>query len=80
MIEVPEVRVRAVQLDDDVPVALRDSRAVYDLAIDFSKPPAQIVAALQALFRECIDTGRWQRRARVTEDEKPTPPGPASSD
>lgn len=62
MTEVPEVRVRDAQLDDDVPVALRDNTKLFDLAIDFSKPPAQIVAALQELFTESVGTGRWQRR------------------
>lgn len=60
--EVPEVRVRAVRLDDDTPAAVRDTTGVFDLAIDFSHSPDEITAALTALFQEAIDSHRWARR------------------
>jgi hypothetical protein len=59
---VPEVRVRSIRLDDDCPAAVRDTVNVYDLAIDFTKSPEQITAALQCLFQEAIDSERWTRR------------------
>jgi hypothetical protein len=60
--EGPAVRVRSVRLDDATPAAVRDTTNVYDLAIDFSHEPEQIVAALQALFEDAIETERWTRR------------------
>lgn len=51
-----------MRLDDDCPAAVRDTTAVYDLAIDFTKPVEEITAALQCLFQEAIDTKRWARR------------------
>jgi hypothetical protein len=60
--EVTEVRVRSIALDDDTAAAVRDTTRVYDLAIDFTKPPEQITVALEALFRDAIDSGRWARR------------------
>lgn len=62
MTEGPAVRVRSVRLDDKTPAALRDTTAVYDLAIDFSHDPEEITAALQVLFVEAIETRRWARR------------------
>jgi hypothetical protein len=60
--EAMDVRVRAVSLDDDTAAAVRDTPRVYDLAIDFSKPPAEITAALTVLFQDAISSGRWARR------------------
>lgn len=51
-----------MRLDDDCPAAVRDTANVYDLAIDFTKSPEQIAAALECLFQEGIDTERWTRR------------------
>jgi hypothetical protein len=59
-----EVRVRSMRLDGDCPAALRDTVDVYDLAIDFTKSPEQITAALQCLFEEAIESERWTRRGR----------------
>lgn len=58
----PEVRVRSMRLDDGCPAAVRDTNQVFDLAIDFTKSPGEITAALQCLFQEAIDTERWTRR------------------
>lgn len=57
-----EVRVRSTRLDKETGVAVRDTNRVYDLAIDFSKPPEMIVAGLQAVFQDGVDSGRWARR------------------
>jgi len=57
-----DVRVRSVVLDDDTAAAVRDTTKVYDLAIDFTKSPDEITAALEVLFRDAIDSGRWARR------------------
>lgn len=72
--EVPRVRVRVrdVRLDDDCPATVRDTVNVYDLAIDFSKPPEQITAALTVLFQEAIDSERWARRKRATRPHRAT--------
>lgn len=51
-----------MRLDDDCPAAVRDTSQVFDLAIDFTKSPHEITAALQCLFQEAIDTERWTRR------------------
>ena len=57
----PAVRVRATRLDKGSPVALRDTLSIFDLAIDFDQSPDDITAALAAVFREAIETGRWSR-------------------
>jgi hypothetical protein len=56
-----EVTVRAEQLDEGAPVALRDTLHSYDLVIDFRHPPEVIAAALTDLFQEGVDSGRWNR-------------------
>lgn len=40
---------------------MRDSLSRYDLAIDFSWPPEAIVAGLQSVLRDGVDSGRWSR-------------------
>lgn len=45
-------------------MAVRDTVNVYDLAIDFTAPPGEITAALEAIFQEGIDSGRWARRRK----------------
>lgn len=50
-----------MRLDNDEPAALRDTTNVFDLAIDFSKPEEQIVAAVQCLLQEAANE-RWTRR------------------
>jgi hypothetical protein len=35
--------------------------AVVDLGIDFNQPAEDIVAGLQAIIQDGIDTGRWTR-------------------
>jgi hypothetical protein len=63
LIEVrPAVRVRSELFDDGTPAVVRDTLNTFDLAIDFTKPPEQITAALTALFQEAIDSKRWTRR------------------
>jgi hypothetical protein len=55
------VHVHAADLRGETPVAVRDSLTAYDLAIDFSWPPEDIVASLQSLFRDGVNSGRWSR-------------------
>lgn len=62
MTGVPHVRVTSEDLRGEAPVALRDSRSSYELAIDFSYPPEQIVAALTDVFQEAVESRRWSRR------------------
>ena len=62
MTERPRVHVRAMNLRGEAPVALRDSRSRYELAIDFSWPPEKIAAALTGIFQEAVDSDRWSRR------------------
>ncbi|MEU2799009.1 hypothetical protein [Streptomyces sp. NPDC007117] len=56
------MRVTSEDLHGEAPVALRDSRSSYELAIDFSYPPEQITAALTDVFQEAVDSHRWSRR------------------
>lgn len=42
-------------------MAVRDGLHQYDLAIDFSWPPEAIVAGLQRVFTDGVDSGRWSR-------------------
>lgn len=56
------MRVRAVDLNGECPLALYDSRDRFELAIDFNRPPDEIASALEDLFQEAVDTGRWSRR------------------
>lgn len=58
---VPEVRVHAVDLQGETPVAVRDSLTRYDLGIDFSFPAEDIAAGLQTVLRDGVDGGRWSR-------------------
>lgn len=53
--------VHAKDLDGETPVAVSDGRERYDLAIDFSWPAEDIVAGLQEVFRDGVDSGRWSR-------------------
>lgn len=66
---VTEVRVRDRRLDDGAPVALRDTAHTCDLMIDFSQPPDVLAAALEELFREAVDSGRWTRQRSANTDE-----------
>ncbi|TXS55218.1 hypothetical protein EAO77_02655 [Streptomyces sp. t39] len=61
MTEVPRIRVQAVDLHGECPVALYDSRRHVEVAIDFGAKPEEIVSALTDLFQESVDTGRWSR-------------------
>lgn len=62
MTEVPRVRVTSENLHGEAPVALRDSRTSYELAIDFAHPPERIAEALTEVIQEGVDSGRWTRR------------------
>jgi len=57
----PQVHVHAVDLQGETPVAVSDGLQHYDLAIDFSWPPEAIVAGLQRVFTEGVESGRWSR-------------------
>lgn len=61
VVEPPKVHVQAADLKGETPVAVRDSLSSYELAIDFSWPPEAIVASLQQVFRDGVDSGRWSR-------------------
>lgn len=63
------MHVRAMNLRGEAPVALRDSRSSYDLAIDFSWPPEKIAAALTGIFQEAVDSDRWTRRGTGEHDQ-----------
>jgi hypothetical protein len=58
---VTEVRVRSIRLSNGEPAALRDTPGTFDLAIDFSQPEEDVVAAIQCLLQEAADE-RWTRR------------------
>jgi hypothetical protein len=45
-----------------VPVALYDSLENFELGIDFSRQPEEIVAAMERVFQERVDSGDWTRR------------------
>ena len=62
MTEVPYVQVRVADLGGEAAVANFDSRNRYELGIDFSRTPDEIVDALTDLFQEAVTTGRWCRR------------------
>lgn len=62
MTEVPYVQVRVAHLDGEAAVANYDSCHRYELGIDFSRTPDEIVDALTGLFQEAVDSGRWNRR------------------
>lgn len=61
MTEVPDVRVRAVNLEGEATLALYDSRGTFELGIDFSRPSDEIATALGDLIREAVESGRWTR-------------------
>lgn len=63
------MRVRAVDLDGECPLALYDSRDRFQLGIDFSRPPEEIAGALEDLFQEAVETGRWTRRGTGGHEE-----------
>jgi hypothetical protein len=67
------VRVTSENLGGEAPVALRDSRTSYELAIDFSYPPERIAQALGEVLQECVDSRRWTRRT-TGEHEQPAEP------
>ena len=56
------MQVRAVDLDGEAAVANYDSLHRYELGIDFSRTPDEIVEALNGIFQEAVNTGRWCRR------------------
>jgi hypothetical protein len=56
--------VYAANLGGRVPAALKDSRSEFRLAIDFSRPPEEIVSSLTMLLQEGVDTRRWTRRQK----------------
>lgn len=58
----PQVIVYAADLGGRSPVALKDSRVEFRLAIDFSRPPEEIAASLTEIFQESVDSHRWNRR------------------
>lgn len=60
MTEAPRIHVEAVSLGG-CPVALYDDLGKFVLGIDFSCPPEQIAAAMETVFQESVDTGRWSR-------------------
>lgn len=55
------MRVRAVDLNGESPLAVYDGRERFALGIDFSFPPEQIATALENLFTDAVDSGRWER-------------------
>ncbi|MDX3197856.1 hypothetical protein [Streptomyces scabiei] len=61
MAKPPEVYVHEADLKGEAPVAIRDGLDRCELAIDFTWPPDAIVAGLQCLFREAVDSNRWTR-------------------
>lgn len=71
----PTVRVHAKDLKGETPVAVRDSLSRYDLVIDFSWPAEDIVAGLQQVFQEGVDSGRW---SRSDHSEAPAEPNEAA--
>lgn len=74
----PRVHVHAKDLRGETPVAVRDDIDHYDLAIDFSWPAADIVAGLQQLFQDGVDSGRWSRgdHGQALPDENEAAPHP----
>lgn len=73
MTEVPQVRVRAVDLRGECPAAMYDDDGRVELGIDFIHfKPEQIADALQGIFQDAVDT-RWERRGtgahEVADDE-----------
>ncbi|MEV1063437.1 hypothetical protein [Streptomyces sp. NPDC050263] len=83
MAEPPKVFVHAVDLQGETPVAVRDGLRQYDLAIDFSWPPEAIVASLQQLFTDGVESGRWSRNdmrdhSGASEEPNEAAPHPAS--
>lgn len=74
---VTEVRIRAAQLDDGVPVACRDTMTVFELVIDFGQPSADIVAAIQAVLQDGVDN-RWTRHPST--EKRPDPDGGPTSE
>ncbi|MFD3929730.1 hypothetical protein [Streptomyces sp. NPDC058614] len=67
----PRVHVHATDLNGESPVALRDGLTHLDLAIDFSWPPEQIVAGLQEVFTDGVESGRWSRNDMREHSEAP---------
>lgn len=62
MTEVPRVHVEVVDLHGEAPVAVRDSLQSLTFGIDFNRTPEEIVASLQGIFQDAVDSGRWHRR------------------
>ncbi|MFF8953844.1 hypothetical protein ACF09I_34360 [Streptomyces sp. NPDC014940] len=58
----PDVTVYADDLGGKAPAALSDSVTEFRLAIDFSRPPEEIVASLTLILQESVQTRRWVRR------------------
>lgn len=77
MTEVPRARVRVSVTSEDLhgeaPVALRDSRTAYELAIDFSYSPERIAEALTEVIQEGVDSHRWTRRGTAEHQEGAAP-------
>lgn len=65
------MRVRAADLNGECPLAVYDSKGRFALDIDFSRPPEEIADALEGLFQEAVDTGRWTRRGTGAHEQAP---------
>lgn len=65
------MRVSAVDLHGEAPVAMHDSLERFELGIDFSCPPEKIAEALTKLFQDAVDSGRWQRHATAQYTQRP---------
>lgn len=74
----PRVRVHAKDLRGETPVAVCDGLDRYDLVIDFSWPPEDIVAGLQQVFSDGVRSGRWSRsdHHRATDETEEAAPHP----
>lgn len=72
------MHVHAKDLRGETPVAVRDGTQHYDLAIDFSWPAEDIVAGLQELLQDGVDSGRWSRsdHSAAPEEENEAAPHP----
>lgn len=71
--EVPRILVRAVDLHGECPLAVYDGRRKFELGIDFSRPPDEIVVALTDLFQEAVDSHRWERRGSGAHEQADDP-------
>lgn len=70
----PRVYVEAIDLNGEAPIAVYDSLDTFQLGIDFSRPPEEIIAALTMTFQDAITSRRWQRNRLCTSRFTQNPP------